>query len=352
LVHWQLLSWDPKQFLRHYYHFVAEFIFGVQAFWHGAFSKPVPSSDMPNSPHFSSSHTAVPPIHRVIFAYLNADGWRDVPGFNRYFLRAVVPSLTVEHEEDWDDRVAATRPMPGDNQERAFHFPIVLLVDRSASFRGRMCGLLTQRTAAEAWDYMRLRGKLMGIHIGGWWAPIREAMWRFSGSEAGLKKLDGASKHEIPYLASVVPEVIDAPVPADESKIVDVDKEHQKILHQPEKIVISYISRQRGRRRKLIKEDHDGLVQALNDLVERKNKERKAVMDAIDEGGPKFNRRTDEGKLPLEWEFNELYAENMTRDAQIKATARSTVRDIPNLHKMLVFQSFYYRSFLEFTEMA
>ena len=323
---WQLLSWDPKQFLRHYYHFVAEFIFGVQAFWHGAFSKPVPSSDSPNSPHFSSSHTAVPPIHRVIFAYSDADGWRDDPGFNRYFLRAVAPSLTVEHEEDWADRVAATRLMPGETQERAFHFPIVLLTDRSASFRGRMCGMFTQRTAAEAWDYMRVRGKLMGIHIGGWWAPIREAMWRFSGSEAGLKKLDDPSEHELPYLASVIPDVIDAPVPADESKIVDVDKKYQKMLPQPEKVVISYISRQGGRRRKLIKEDHDSLVQALEDLVERKNKERRAIMDAMDGAVGPFNRRTDDGRVPLEWEFNELYAEKMSKDDQINATARTTVR--------------------------
>jgi hypothetical protein len=204
-----LLSWEPKQFLRHYYHFVGEFIFGVQAFWHGAFSDPVPPSDYSGSPHFSFDHRPVPPIHRLIFAYADADGWRDGPGFNRYFLRAVMPSLTVEHQEDWDDRVAATRPTPGDTQEKAFHFPLVLLADRSAAFRGRQCGSLTQRTAAEAWDYMRLKNKLMGIHVGGWWAPIREAMWRFADAEKGLRHL---SKHnrqqkEAPYLKSYIPDV-------------------------------------------------------------------------------------------------------------------------------------------------
>ena len=191
----------------------------------------------------------------------------------------------------------------------------------------------------------------MGIHIGGWWAPIREAMWRFSGSEAGLKKLDDPSEHELPYLASVVPEVIDAPVPEDKSKIIDVDMKYQKMLPQPERIVISYISRQAGKRRKLIQEDHDGLLQALKDLVERKNKEREAIMDAIDGTGGAFDRRTDEGRVPLEWEFNELYAERMSKDDQIKAAARTTVRDdilAKNHNRELIF----FRSSLEFTEMA
>lgn len=40
----QVLFNDPPQFLRHYYHFVAELWFGVQAFWHGAFSPSIEST--------------------------------------------------------------------------------------------------------------------------------------------------------------------------------------------------------------------------------------------------------------------------------------------------------------------
>ncbi len=35
-----LLVNEPSQFLGHFYHLVAELFFGVQAFWHGAFSVP------------------------------------------------------------------------------------------------------------------------------------------------------------------------------------------------------------------------------------------------------------------------------------------------------------------------
>ena len=50
---------------------------------------------------------------------------------------------------------------------RAWHFPVAHLAHRNAAHRGVMCGSRTQRTAAEAWDYMRGRGMLRGIHVGG-----------------------------------------------------------------------------------------------------------------------------------------------------------------------------------------
>lgn len=303
---------------------MAEFFLGVQAFWHGAFSKPVPVSTSPHSSHFSVNHPAVPPIHRLIFAYSNADGWRDDPGFNAYFLRAVLPSLTVEHEEDWADRITVTRPVGEDTNERAFHFPIVLLVDRSAAFRGHMCGSVTQRTAAEAWEYMRIKGKLMGVHIGGWWSPIRGAIWRFAGAEAGVKHF-ASSDAETSFLTSDVPDVvgIDTPTPTDSSNVVDIGDENQKLLPLPEKIVISYISRQATRHRKLASEDHDVMVQALKELVGKKNQERQDVIYAIDgRGGDPMKLRT----IPPEWEFSELEAEKLTKEDQIKASARTTVR--------------------------
>ncbi|KIM42075.1 hypothetical protein M413DRAFT_71332 [Hebeloma cylindrosporum] len=270
-----LLFNDPKQFLRHYYHFVAELFFGVQAFWHGAFSAPITPADAltASSPtHFSLSHPAAPPMHRAIFAHSNADGWRDDPGFNSYFLRAALPSLIVEHQEDWNDRIIATRPV-GDQPERAWHFPIVLFTDRSAAHRGRMCGSTTQRTASEAWDYMRLHGKLRGLHIGGWWAPLREAVWRFAGA----------------------PEA---------SGITTRNRDDKQLLPMPERIVISYISRQGARNRKLIPRDHEALVKSMKELRKR---------------------RQLDGQIPPEWEFNELLAERMTKDDQVKAAARTTI---------------------------
>ncbi|KAH9480331.1 hypothetical protein JR316_0006929 [Psilocybe cubensis] len=335
-----LLFNDPRQFLRHYYHFVAELFFGAQAFWHGAFSPPITPTEMDepdslSSVHFSTTHPPVPPMHRAIFAHSDADGWRDSPGFNSYFLRAALPSLIVEHIEDWNDRITATATEPGE-PGRAWHFPIVLLVDRSASHRGWMCGSNTQRTASEAWDFMRKKVRLRGLHVGGWWAPLREAVWRFAGAKEGVAKLtsgnsalvkevDGTQKPlaMIPFLSEEA-EVrgMDANIqPAD---IVDVGASHQNLLPLPEKIVISYISRQSARNRKLIKEDHERMVKAIQELVARKNKERSDFLTAKD-GLHGQKTATGDESVPLAWEFNELIAEHMTKDEQVQAAARTTI---------------------------
>ncbi|KAF9007113.1 hypothetical protein BDQ17DRAFT_1238475 [Cyathus striatus] len=250
-----LLFNDPKQFLNHYYHFVAELFFGVQAFWHGAWSKRISNP----STHFSLSHPSPPPFHRAIFVRSIANDWRDTPGFNSYFLRAAYPSLTVEHKEDWDDRIAITK-----FGDKAFHFPVVLFADRSAAHRGFICGSLTQRTAAEAWSYMKAQKRLMGMHVGGWWEPIRNSIWNFAGATIDLT----------PYTFSP---------PQDQKEIV-----------------ITYINRQGGRRR-LINADHNALVTALEEMVAR----RKA-------NGEK-------------WRLQVLRAEDMTKDEQVKAAAETTI---------------------------
>jgi hypothetical protein len=132
----------------------------IQAFWNGFFFEPLPDSDY----RFTFIHPSPPPIHRIIFGYTNGGGWRDDPGFHSYFLRGTLASVNVENDEDWNDRISITR-----SNTRAYHFPLLILVDRSASFRGTICGSQMQRAASEAWDYMRLV------------APLREAMWMFAG---------------------------------------------------------------------------------------------------------------------------------------------------------------------------
>ncbi|TEB19958.1 hypothetical protein FA13DRAFT_1757975 [Coprinellus micaceus] len=320
-----LLFNDPSQFLRHYYHFVAELFFGVQAFWNSAFNPTLTNSESTLAAHFGTAQaTNPPPIHRAIFIHSNADGWHDNPGFNRYFLRAAYPSLTVEHEEDWQDRVKATIEgvAPGTSPERVWRFPLALLTDRSASHRGVICGSQTQRTAAEAWDHMRKVGKLRGIHVGGWWAPVREAIWKFAGvnpKEGGVVdgeqvalvvQRDGKLKENDPHLAhahAVAPLAI------------DVGDEYQAALPMPTEVVITYISRQSARNRKLLKEDHQLLVESMEDLVKRKNTEREVLVTK--------NKRlgTKKAEVPPPWSFDLLEAEHLSKDEQVRAAARTTI---------------------------
>ncbi|KAJ7233719.1 hypothetical protein B0H12DRAFT_1143502 [Mycena haematopus] len=257
---------EPRQFLRHYYHLVAELFFGVQAFWHGAFS--TPSSDVDRQ-YMLGPHPAPPPIDRVIFARSNADGWRDGPGFNAYFMRAAFPATTIEVEEDWADRVTLTAA--GD---RAWHFPLLLLTDRSAAHRGPVCGSQTQRIAAEAVVAMRDKDQLVGLRVGGWWEPVRAAVLRFAGVDLR---------------------------PADNAELVVLDSdtaEGDPRLPMPAKVVITYISRQSAGQRKLTPESHEGLIRELQDLIIRK-------------GG--------------KWELNVVEAEKLSKDEQLQIAARTTV---------------------------
>ncbi|KAJ7756433.1 hypothetical protein DFH07DRAFT_820550 [Mycena maculata] len=256
-----LLFNDPSQFLNHF-HFVAELIFGSWAFLYGAFAdgtvKPPASIHFPD-PSFNSPliSTSTPKIDRAIFIHTDVEGWRDAPGFNGYFLRAVFPSMTVEVQTDWIDRVNATTKTKID---RAWHFPLVLLTDRSAAFRDPITGWYTQRTAAAAWTAMAQVGKI--DLIGNWWASMRAAMLRYAGG--------------------------------------DPHEELHPTLQVPDKIVITYINRQ-GTRRHLNEEDNHALVTAVEELVERKNQEGK------------------------NWEFNNVHAEQLSLDEQVRVAAKSTI---------------------------
>lgn len=283
---------DPSQFLRHYYHFVAELFFGVQAFWHGAFSASVPStipdpekSSNPGGKNWNAypidpqtlhksayqlHHPLPPQIHRSIFMHSNADGWRDDPGFNSYFLRAAFPAMSVEHQEDWNDRIAATNGGSNAVRDRAWLFPVVMVVDRSAAFRESMTGSHTQRTAAQAWEYMRNAGRLRGELVGGWWESVRNAVLFFSG--AGVGDVLGGTE--------------------------DNDAAESTSLQLPisKKVMVTYVSRQAGSRRKLSPESHESLVAALRELANKRD-----------------------------FDFNVMEAETLTKEEQLQVIAKTTI---------------------------
>ena len=259
---------EPKQFLDHYYHFCAEWLFGAWAFWQGAWNAEVKPG--------SAAKTSAPPVDRVIFANADAHGWRDRPGFNSYVFRSAFPHTTVEVLEDWDDRIIATSNDAA--ARRAWHFDTVLFSDRSASFKGALCGSQNQRIASEATEYMRQAGNLSSL----WWEPVRRGVLRFAGVDertldVGVRAralVDGGAK-------------VGGGAGLEGHKAVSglSDKE----------VVISYISRQSSRRH-LLPDDHAALVKALSDMAEKHG-----------------------------WELNVVEAEKLSKEQQLAIAARSTV---------------------------
>jgi hypothetical protein len=185
------------------------------------------------------------------------------------------------------------------DEDRVWHFPTLLLTDRSAAFRGVECGSRVHRTAAEAFEQVRARGALMS----GWWEPVRRGVLRFGGVEQRV--MDLAAPLSIDPEASGV---ID--FGADGAALeTERDAEHRRIWSQD--VVITYISRQ-GSRRHLIHDDHDRLVSALQQMVKRKNEESPGL------GRDRRARR---------WELNVVQAEKMTKEEQLRVIAKTTVSD-------------------------
>ncbi|KAF7327859.1 hypothetical protein MKEN_00365800 [Mycena kentingensis (nom. inval.)] len=257
---------DPPQFLNHYFHFVAELMFGTWAFLYGAFADEKLSKPASATPDASFTlpllSTNTPIISRAIFIHSDVDGWRDGPGFNGYFMRAVFPSITIEVKKDWIDRINATSPT-NTHIGRAWHFPLALLTDRSAAFRGPITGAHTQRTAAQPWMRMAKQGKI--DLIGNWWASLRSALTRYAGG--------------------------------------DPTERMSAELEVPDTIVITYIDRQ-GTRRHLRDADNLALLKAMEELVKRKNVE-------------------DDGKR--KWEFHDVHAERLSLDEQVQVASRTTI---------------------------
>lgn len=259
-----LLFNDPLQFIDHYYHFAAELWLGVWRMYAGTLD-----------PHIGPrGDTTLPDPARAIFAHCKASEWRDKIGYNQYFLHATFPSISLETQEDWQGRARMTLGEPGfadDNGEsgtaKAWHFDRVLLVDRSAAFRGPTTGYFTHRTAAAAF----LSNKDTASPY--WWETIRRRVLTFAGTPNST--LDYA--------------------------ITD-PKQHVELGVEPKArnppIVISYLSRQ-GWRRRLIESHHELLEKSVRDLCERKG-----------------------------WEFLLFHPEKYTLDEQLRIAARSTVRAI------------------------
>lgn len=279
--------------LDHYYHFVAELIFGTWAFWVGTFNATIDTATWTSN---------APTVDRAIFGNNPPEGIRDGPGFNTYFMRSVFPSMTIEMEQDWTDRIYNT--VYGD---RAYHFDAILIADRSAAFKGTLCGLRNHRIAAEAYEPFWNGGRLQKE----WWEPIRREFLRFAGVDD--ESMDMGIE-------------IDKTWKEQREKVVKAMGTHQNTLPiqvpiSKEKTVITYISRQAARRH-LIPEDHRLLVAALQEMTARKG-----------------------------YELIIIEAEKLSKDEQLTIMSMTTVWDL-HCHKLYLLMEVFCRSYSVFTETA
>jgi hypothetical protein len=190
---------------------------------------------------------------------------------NFFFMRSAWPSLTVETQIDWSDRVSATSLRAGERNGRAWWFDTVLLSDRSAAFRGPECGERTQRTAAEAIKGIVESAGRTGFLERGWWEPVRRGVLRFAGLSQRTLDIGVRAFNRVERGSG---SLRDGGV---------------------EEVVVTYITRQ-GVRRHLIDEDHEGLVRALVELCDRRG-----------------------------WELNVVPMERLSKEEQLALAARTTV---------------------------
>ncbi|KAG8993557.1 hypothetical protein FRB93_001936 [Tulasnella sp. JGI-2019a] len=194
------ICYDHAELFTHYYHFSAEILFTL---W-----RTYSSLDPNISPDGQTSLLAP---SRFIAPHIPADRWRDYAKMNQYILHAAFPSMGLQFESTWKDRVETTRP---------FVFDRVVLEDRVASSRGW--------DDKDQWEKMHVFAEQIdgGATGASWWEPVRRNVVAFSGGDVVRKASEGAKSN----------------------------------------IVITYVTRQGWGRRMLREEDHERLVLALKQL--------------------------------------------------------------------------------------
>lgn len=274
-----ILYWDPLQFINHYYHFAAELLMGT---W-----RMLASYDA----HITArgEYTKIPTPARAVFPHVEPKVWRDGPSFNQFFLHAVWPGIGMEFSDAWEDRVKLTKSSapeaPGNPAPHAFLYEKVLLADRSASFRGQHCSV-NARTVSEAIEATRpdLEDG-PGMDKGRWWwEPLRRRVLKMASVNEAIQEVS------LWWYGTEV----------------DVARLSKELPGGRPTVHITYISRQTARHRKLIKEDHEVLVKALTELVDRKN-----------------SQPDSPTKRP--WHLEIVEAEHISREEQVRIAARTTV---------------------------
>ncbi|WVR05900.1 hypothetical protein IAU60_002926 [Kwoniella sp. DSM 27419] len=264
---------DPPQFLDHYYHFAAELLVGL---WR-TYASLDPTINAQGVTH-------LPSPSRMMMPNVGAGKWNDYAKMNSFLSRAIFPSMSYEYQTDFLDRT---------DTARAFVFERVVFADRAAAFRGPEFGK-TWRTAAEAVTLPASKY---------WWSPVRKNLLEFVG---------GGGNGELDMAGDVGLGVgIERPEAGDNIDLIALEEEEGAMAEEKEealeklriekqakmgKPVITYISRQDWGRRMLKKEGHESLVKELRELEKKYG-----------------------------WEVNIVSMDKLTRDEQIRLSARTTI---------------------------
>ncbi|KAK6905727.1 hypothetical protein I203_106558 [Kwoniella mangroviensis CBS 8507] len=260
---------DPSQFLDHYYHFAAELLVGL---WR-TYSSLDPTINAQGITH-------LPSPSRMVMPHVAAGKWNDYAKMNSFLSRAIFPSMSYEYQNDFLDRADTTR---------SFIFERVVFADRAAAFRGPEFGK-TWRTASEA---VTLQASKY------WWSPIRKNLIEFVGG--GNAENDLAGDMGLGMGLDAEPDVDLIALEEEEGALVEEKEEMLEKLRKEKqakmgKPVITYVSRQEWGRRMLKKESHESLVKELKELEKKYN-----------------------------WEVNIVSMDKLSRDEQIRLSARTTV---------------------------
>ena len=130
---------------------------------------------------------------------------------------------------------------------------------------------------------MRLKRKLKGLHL------------EFAGVDVEFHNFGNLSSSSVDLKWHVDP--------SDSTPIVNISPEAQNQLLMPRKIVLTYIDRQTANSHNLLGLDHSGLTSAIQELVERKNRERMVILEQADLVE----------QILLEWEFSIMQAAKLTK---------------------------------------
>lgn len=186
-------------------------------------------------------HSVLEAPSRAWFLHHSHASWRDKPRFNPTILYGLFPNIATLFPEDMEDLRIVTA---SEYRKKAFVFDYAILADRSAAFRGPFTGA-TSRTFAGACQ--------VGTVSRWWWEPIRRQMLRFSDVSEDVisRSLEGYG-------------AVDPVIWENKEKTEDEADEDFKPLKPAGKYkpVVTYISRQKSRRR-LLPGDHAALVKAL-----------------------------------------------------------------------------------------